>query len=117
MGLAVAVEAQVLFYQINNNSTTQTWQFGMEDANGNTVVHTINPTGQATGTIFGAAVPPLNWKGQNSANCGASGTINAFGSGSIPLGPCISPFPGPGNINYTLGIGGFGVFFVVFDLP
>ena len=108
LGLLLTVDAQTLNYQLDNVSTTDTWNYKMRDANGNVLnAIAIAPGGTFTGTFTNFALP-IEWAARDSNGCGTSGTITAPGGPVYPTYLCTSPsamkyqLTQPGLANYFL---------------
>ena len=100
MGFFVSIEAQTLNYYLENSSSTDTWFFKMEDANGNQLnFATILPGGSVNSTLPGTFAFPLSWSAEDSNGCGTSGTITAPVGPTYPTYPCSSP---PSAMKYQL---------------
>lgn len=85
LGIFISVQAQALFYQLENVSSTETWIYKMQDNNGNILnFATIPPGGTWTGT-FNPVGFPIEWAAEDSNGCGANGTITG------PTGPVYPP--------------------------
>lgn len=103
IGIFSMSEAQVMDYYLSNASPTDTWQFGMDDAGPFPAIYESNilPGELRTGSIPFLFAFPLEWKAEDSNNCG----VYQFVPAPIPAGITV-PTTCPGT-NVTYGVGTF----------
>lgn len=89
LGMFVSVQAQALFYQLENVSSTETWIYKMIDSNGNTLnFATLNPNGGTATGAFNPTAFPIEWAAEDSNGCSASGIITGPGPAVYPTSTC-----------------------------
>ena len=76
IGMLFSAQAQIqLDYHIENWSNTESWTYGIAEANGSNVSGTLGPNGTASGTVTFFGNFPVQWRVyNNNTGCGYNNT-------------------------------------------